>query len=155
MPRRIRTSGLADSSAQRERNEMLASAVGSENRDGAIHVVAEGDDIVAICLDGEFDLANAPALRAEVEGALGSGHDVILDLTEATFIDSSLIGVLLQARKTAQTNARVVVLQLGTAAIVERALQVAEVEQVLPRAHDRSEAVRMARRRSDVASSDR
>ena len=41
---------------------MVASPVGSQHWQGAIRVVPETDEIVAICLEGEFDLANAPAL---------------------------------------------------------------------------------------------
>jgi hypothetical protein len=36
-----------------------------------------------------------------------------------------------------------IVLQLGTAPIVERALKIVGIERVLPRAHDREEALRI------------
>jgi len=36
-----------------------------------------------------------------------------------------------------------VILQLGTAPIVERALEIVAIERALPRAHDREEALRM------------
>ena len=66
-----------------------------------------------------------------------------MDLSEASFIDSSVIQVLEGAPKAAVDRERTIVLQLGTAAIVERALELAEIERLLPRAYDRQEAVRI------------
>jgi hypothetical protein len=39
-----------------------------------------------------------------------------------------------------------VVLQLGTAVSVERVLKIVSIERVLPRAHDRQEAIRLLQR---------
>jgi anti-anti-sigma factor len=127
-----------------------ASSLGSLPRDGVIRVVPETDEIVAVHLEGEFDLANAPRLRDELDRALESGSALIVDLSEATFIDSSVINVLLQASRKADARERTMVLQLGTAAIVERVLELARVERVLPRANDRNEAVRMIRQRAEA-----
>jgi anti-anti-sigma factor len=144
MSRRYRTSGLADLSAQaKRRNEMFASTPGSQERGGAIRVVRERDSVVAVCLDGEFDMANAPVLHNEINGALATGDDVIVDLGQATFIDSSVIHVLFASVRAAREQHRRLVLQLGTAPIVERALELAAIERVVARAHDREEAVRL------------
>lgn len=130
---------------------MLASSFGSEHRAGAIRVVPETDEIVAICLEGDFDLANAPTLDDEIDRALEGGKDLILDLSEASFIDSSVINVLIRASRAAVDRKQNMVLQLGTAAIVERALEIVEIEQVLPRAHDLQEALRLIRERRESA----
>ena len=122
---------------------MLASYSGAEHRPGAIRVLPETDRVVAVCLEGEFDLANAPALGEEIDRALESGNDLILDLSETTFIDSSIIEILLRAAQAAGETEHVVVLALGTAVSVERVLELVEIERVLPRAHDRREAVRI------------
>ena len=122
---------------------MHASSIGSEYRDSGIRVVPEGDEIVAVCLEGDFDMANAPAFGAEVDRALDNGNGLIVDLSEATFIDSSVLNVLLRTARTAAGREQAVVLQLGTAAIVERVLGIVGIERVLERAHDRQEAVRM------------
>jgi anti-anti-sigma factor len=142
MPRRDRTSGLADPSAHGRRNEVQASPIGSEHRDGAISVVPETDAIVAVCLEGDFDLTNAQALGEQLDRALGSGNGVIVDLSEATFVDSSVIHVLVRGAKAARAREQVLVVQLGTAATVERVFELAGIEQLVPRAHDRQEAVR-------------
>ena len=122
---------------------MFASSVGSEQGAGAIRVVSERDQILAVCLDGEFDIANVSAFRDQVDGALSSGNNLILDLSQATFIDSSVIRVLFDAASAVAGRDQAIVLQLGTTPIVERALQIVEIERVLPRAHGREEAVRM------------
>ena len=43
------------------------------------------------------------------------------------------------------------VLQLGTAAIVERVLELTAIERVLPRAHTRTEAVQMIQQKAAPA----
>lgn len=129
---------------------MLASSLGFEHRAGAIRVVHETDGIVAVCLEGDFDLSNAPDFADQVDRALEGKNDVILDLSEATFIDSSVINILFRASRAVRGSTQTVVLQLGTAAIVERALGLANIERVLPRAHDRQEAVRTIQQHGEV-----
>ena len=126
---------------------MSATSFGSEQR-GVVRVVPETDEIVAVCLEGDFDLSNAPAIGKEVGLALEDGNDLILDLSQATFIDSSVVHVLVNASRAAIGSKRAVVLQLGTAAIVERVLEIAEIERVLPRVHERREAVRITKQAS-------
>ena len=122
---------------------MLASTDGSEGREGVVRVMPERDEIVAVCVEGEFDVANASALRDQVDDSLASGNDLILDLSQATFIDSSVIHVLFEAARAVKSKDQTVILQLGTAPIVERALEIVDIDRVLPRAHDRKEALRM------------
>ena len=123
-----------------ERNQMLASSL-SKHQQGVISVVPETEEIVALCLEGEFDMANAPAVREEIDRTLEDGKHLIVDLSEATFIDSSFIDVLLRAAKATRGTEQAIVLQHHTAAIVERVIEITGIEHVLPRAHDRREAV--------------
>jgi anti-anti-sigma factor len=129
---------------------MPASASRSEHPQGAIRVDRETDDIVAVCLEGDFDLTNASALDHQIRQALDRGHNLVLDLSEATFIDSSVIRVIVTASRSADRREQTVVIQLGTATIVERALEIARIEQVLPRAHNRQEAVRMIQQQAQA-----
>jgi len=128
---------------------MHVSSLGSEYRNGAIRVVPETDEIIAVCLEGDFDLANAPALGDQIDLALDHATGLILDLSKATFIDSSVIHVLMRASKTAARRKQSVVLQLGTVAVVERILEIVGIEHVMPRAHDRQEAVRIIQQRAE------
>jgi anti-sigma B factor antagonist len=54
---------------------------------GHLHVIA---------LSGEHDLSTADALRAAIEGGFDAGSRVILDLTAATFIDSTVIHAIIR-----------------------------------------------------------
>ena len=126
---------------------MSASIIGSEIRAGAVRQVPETDGIVAVSLEGEFDISTASVLDDEIGQALQSGKDLIFDLSEATFIDSTVIDALFRAAKAADEGRRTAVLQIGTAQIVERVLQLVDIERVLPRAQNRPEAVELVRQR--------
>ena len=108
---------------------------------GMLHVAPETDEIVALSLEGEWDMDNAPRLVEESERALADHKHLVLDLSQATFIDSSVVNALFVARKQASARGRLAVLQLGTAAIVELVLELSGIERVLPRVHTRAEAI--------------
>jgi len=129
---------------------MHPSSLGSEFGHGVIRVDSETDGIIAVCLEGDFDLTNAPDLGDQIDRALESGTGLIVDLSEATFIDSSVIQVLVRASRAAAGRDTPVVLQLGTAPVVERILGIVGIEQVMPRADDRQGAVRLIRRQVDA-----
>src|SRR6186713_122993 len=112
-----------------------------QNKAGELHVLPETDEITALCLQGEFDLANAPQIIDEGERLLADDRQVILDLSAATFIDCSVIHALLHVEEVARQNDRVVVLQLGTAPIVERVIEITKIDRVLPRVSTRAEAL--------------
>lgn len=125
---------------------MPASSIGPEHRDGTIRVDSQADGILAVCLDGDFDVANAPVLRGHIDSALDTGHDLIVDLSQATFIDSTVVTVLFAGAEAADRRNKTVVLQVATAPVVERVLELVAIERVLRRAHSRTEAVQMIQR---------
>jgi anti-sigma B factor antagonist len=60
--------------------------------------LAEG--CVVVRPSGELDIATAGHLREVVIDAIGAGHhDIVVDLSAVTFIDSSGLGVLVGAMK--------------------------------------------------------
>ena len=61
--------------------------------------------IRVLVLRGEHDLSTAPDVRVHVEEAVGSGGDVIVDLSDAGFIDSSILGVLVAGYRSTTTAA--------------------------------------------------
>ena len=115
------------------------------NEPGELHVLAETDDISALCLEGEFDLSNAPQILEEGERLLADGKQLILDLSDATFVDSSVIHALFRLGAAATTRGRVVVLQVGTTRLVERVLEISNIDRVLPRVSTRPEALQAIR----------
>jgi anti-sigma B factor antagonist len=59
-----------------------------------------GRGVQIISLGGEVDVHTAPRLDEELAGATGSGaRRVVVDFAGASFIDSSVLGVLLEARR--------------------------------------------------------
>ena len=73
-----------------------------ERIDDATHVVA---------VRGEVDIFTAPEFKARISDAIEAGRDlVVVDLTQATFIDSSSLGVLISAhRRLEQRGGRLVI----------------------------------------------
>jgi anti-anti-sigma factor len=69
---------------------------------GRIGLENDGETVVVV-LRGEHDISTAPEVRAELDRALESGHDVVVDLSLTEFIDSSILGVLVSAHRTASS----------------------------------------------------
>jgi anti-sigma B factor antagonist len=69
-------------------------------RPPAVYSIAEersGEGVTVLVLRGELDLAAAPRLHASVDD-VATGRALVLDFSEATFIDSAVLKELLRAR---------------------------------------------------------
>jgi anti-anti-sigma factor len=63
------------------------------------------DGVVVLELEGEFDLAAAPAIRERLTAARAArARGVVLDMTEVTFVDSSVLRELLRAEATMRSE---------------------------------------------------
>jgi anti-anti-sigma factor len=49
-----------------------------------------------LSLHGEHDLATQPSLREQLQHVRAAGGVIVVDLTPATFVDSTIIGALLE-----------------------------------------------------------
>ena len=57
-------------------------------------------DACVVKLGGELDLYNAPQVRKALTGACANSPErVVVDLSEVEFIDSTALGLLIEARK--------------------------------------------------------
>ena len=106
-----------------------------------ILVSCEADDIVSLYLRGEFDAFNASEITDRALRALAADKHLVLDLSDTTFIDASVIGALVAIQAAANDRGRSAVLQLGTAPIVERVVAITGIEDVLPRTETRVDAI--------------
>ena len=89
--------------------------------------------MVIVTLTGEHDLTTAPLLRERVEEAIGGRSGVLIDLTHAEFIDSSIIGVVLEGRRRAEEEGIGFAAALeGGDAAVRRVLEVTGLDTNLP-----------------------
>ncbi len=101
----------------------------------------EDSGLLVLELRGEHDIASAPELRCAFEAALAEHPGVVADLTRATFVDSTVLGVLLGAREQARAQARGFAVLLGEGAelAVRRIIEVTGLAPILP-VHDTQEA---------------
>jgi anti-anti-sigma factor len=59
-------------------------------------VMASDPGFTVIALRGEADAYVAPRIRSDLAKALGAEAPLVIDLSQATFIDSTIVGVLLE-----------------------------------------------------------
>jgi len=64
---------------------------------------ARRDDTCLFRLSGEFDLSNAAEIQSELLASIREeDRDIVVDLTDVTFMDAQLIRVLMKARSAAR-----------------------------------------------------
>lgn len=98
---------------------------------------SNGASIVAIA--GELDLSTIPRMEGPLYEQVEQRSAVLVDLSSLRFIDSSGIGVLIQASHHANgTPMRVLI---GQDTQVERVFRIAGIGQVLPVFTDRAQAL--------------
>jgi anti-sigma B factor antagonist len=104
-------------------------------------------DVLVVAVAGEQDIYTAPALRERLEQGLGAETGLIVDLSAATFLDSSILGALLEARRQAQEKALGYVVCLGDEPEpgVQRILEITGLVPVFPVVGSREEALEAAR----------
>lgn len=108
-----------------------------------IRVVDATDEIVALDLEGEFDISSSPELAEHATRVLQAGKHLIVNLSDVTFIDSSIVHALFAVDAKAHEFGRTFVLQFGTHAAVERVLQITGTDKALRTAATRAAAIRL------------
>ncbi len=110
-------------------------------------------DVLVVVIEGEHDIYTAPTLRDRLDEALDRGGGVVVDLTGATFVDSSVLGALLDARRRAHDAAQGFVVCVGDSVEpgVRRILDITGLVPVLPVVNGRDEAIAAARSNGTAA----
>jgi anti-anti-sigma factor len=80
-----------------------------------------------VILGGEHDLYSADRLQQTLDDLMFGNEHLIVDLSSAEFIDSTIVGVLVRATKEADGRDRKFTVVLGTADVVERILDITGV----------------------------
>jgi len=114
-------------------------------------------DVLFVVVRGEHDIYTAPALRDRLDQALGTSADgtpaaqkpvgIAVDLSGATFLDSSILGALLESRRHALERGIAYVVCLGDNPEpgVQRILEITGLVPVFPVVGTRDEALEAAR----------
>lgn len=111
----------------------------ASNDDLEISAVAPGT--VCVSLKGEHDLHNYAELRSLLRGLIAKNPQVLVDVRDAEFIDSSILHSLVLADRQAQAAGHRFVLIHGTAPIVATALRLSGLLDSLETASSVEEAV--------------
>ena len=94
--------------------------------------ISDRDGRAVVVIRGELDLATAPDLEAAIKSRLDDGQDVVVDLRELEFMDSTGLRVLVAAHGRVEgTEQRFLIVRPLPGASIERILAVAGVERVL------------------------
>ena len=104
-------------------------------------VLRVADGVVVVDLRGEHDLGNAQEVGQLLEKLSQANELVVVDLTNATFVDSSMLEALVHAAATAASSGATLRLQLGTASIVHTAFEVTGLLEHFDVAATRQEAL--------------
>lgn len=108
-------------------------------RTGALALERNDSGLAVVTISGEHDLSTAPNLRRRLDSLLEEGTATVVDLSPATFIDSSILGVILDARRrAAEGNIGFAVVHANGADAVDRVLEVTGLRAELP-VHTRRE----------------
>ncbi len=70
-------------------------------RTGELALERNDAGLTVLTISGEHDLSTAPTLRRRIDSLLDEGTPTLIDLSPATFIDSSILGVILDGRRRA------------------------------------------------------
>ena len=96
-----------------------------------IEVRSPQPQVALVVLAGEHERHSADEVQQTFDQALAVCDHLIVDLSTADFIDSTIVGVLLQTRENAIELDRKFNVVLGTAPVVERILEVTGVVPLL------------------------
>jgi anti-sigma B factor antagonist len=114
-------------------------------RTGELALERNDSGVAVLTISGEHDLSTAPSLRRRLDGLLDEGVATVLDLSPATFIDSSILGVILDGRRrAAEADIGFAVARSNGSDAVDRVLEVTGLRAELPVHARREEAVMAA-----------
>jgi anti-anti-sigma factor len=106
-----------------------------------IRVVRATDTTTALAVEGECDLTTAPGLSDIAQRVIAEGRNLIIDLSDVSFLDASTVRALLDADVAAQQRGCELVVQLGRATFVERVLSITGADRKLVTAATRGAAM--------------
>jgi anti-sigma B factor antagonist len=111
-------------------------------RTGELALERTDRGFAVLTISGEHDLSTAPTLRRRLGGLLDERTPTVVDLSPATFIDSSILGVILDGRRrAAEAEVGFAVAHSTGSDAIDRVLEVTGLRAELPVHARREEAL--------------
>jgi anti-sigma B factor antagonist len=111
-------------------------------RTGELALERTDRGFAVLTISGEHDLSTAPTLRRRLGGLLDERTPTVIDLSPATFIDSSILGVILNGRRrAAEADVGFAVTHSNGSDAIDRVLEVTGLRSELPVHTRREEAL--------------
>jgi anti-sigma B factor antagonist len=111
-------------------------------RTGELALERTDRGFAVLTISGEHDLSTAPTLRRRLGGLLDERTPTVIDLSPATFIDSSILGVILDGRRrAAEAEVGFAVAHSTGSDAIDRVLEVTGLRAELPVHARREEAL--------------
>ena len=102
-------------------------------RIGEIALERTDAGISVLTISGEHDLNTAPDLRRRLGELMDGGESVVVDLSPASFVDSTILGVILEGRRAAIEAGRGFAVAQGNGTeAVARVLEITGLRDELP-----------------------
>lgn len=111
-----------------------------------VHTDMSEPGVVIVVLEGEHELFGATKLQRKLEALIDDGVAVVVDLTRATFLDSSIVAVLLRACERARREGTkyAIVLDESSGDSVRRMFEITGLDRYLPVVPSREAALSRA-----------
>ena len=94
-----------------------------------------------VVFSGEHDLATRSEVRDLLGSLVSSDQLIVADFSSAEFVDSAILGVLVDTNQRARELGKTFRLQLNTATIVRRAFEVCGLFEAIEHTKTREEAL--------------
>jgi anti-sigma B factor antagonist len=116
---------------------------GSGPPPGPVTIEVVSDTAAVVTLEGDHDVASRGAI-ADAFNVAATGRDLLVDLTECTFIDSTIIKLLLQTmRALEEKDGRLeIVIDVDSHGHVARVAELMGIADVIPTHGSRSDGIR-------------
>jgi anti-sigma B factor antagonist len=98
----------------------------------SVRVLSTGDRSLRVLVRGELDLLTSPKFETAVTGALGEADEVVVDLSQVTFIDSAGLSSILSTVSTSQLNGSRLTISSTLAPQARRVFELAGMDATLP-----------------------
>jgi anti-sigma B factor antagonist len=105
----------------------------SASADGlSVRVISTGERAARVVVSGELDLATASQLDQALSQALADADEVVLDLSEVSFIDSTGLSAILGGVGTSQLNGGRLTISSALAPQSRKLFELVGMERALP-----------------------